>query len=277
MILPSGRHSGTTRRTRASDLVGSESAAVKAKVSSTANSTNKGGTNNARPTSTSVHSNDDPKGTSNHRLGTCRPCARCRVKKTKCDKSRPSCSSCQKGGVEATCVYDIDEPTSAEEQGDENAFHSVVSSTTDPSTIVETTTSVASSPASVKIESEHSERKGRKPGTSARTTTMMTTSKPANGHATRSDTNSSGNTRSNSNKNKGHPSLQEGKAEPISTTTKTLNQPESPHKDPKSGAGEITSQSSTLEKHETEARHDEAVDVESIGTVSGSIMKNCIW
>ncbi|KAF9364466.1 hypothetical protein BGX34_001395 [Mortierella sp. NVP85] len=153
---------------------------------------------------------------------------------------------------------------SAEEHGDESASHSVPSSTTDPSTIVETNTSVASSPASVKIESEHSERKGRKPGTSARTTTMVTTSKPANGHATRSDTNSSGNTHSNNNRNKGHPTLQEGKSEPISTTTKTLNQLESPQKDSKSEAGDIPSQPSTLEKHETEARRDEAVDVESI-------------
>lgn len=40
-----------------------------------------------------------------------RPCARCRVKKTKCDRVKPSCSNCDKAGPEAICVYDNDEPT----------------------------------------------------------------------------------------------------------------------------------------------------------------------
>ncbi|KAF8951768.1 hypothetical protein CPC16_010098 [Podila verticillata] len=45
------------------------------------------------------------------RPGVYRPCARCRVKKTKCDKAKPTCSSCQKGGPGVTCVYDNDEPS----------------------------------------------------------------------------------------------------------------------------------------------------------------------
>ncbi|KAF9408354.1 hypothetical protein BGZ94_002346 [Podila epigama] len=44
------------------------------------------------------------------RPGVYRPCARCRSKKTKCDKVKPMCSSCQKVGNGATCVYDNDEP-----------------------------------------------------------------------------------------------------------------------------------------------------------------------
>ncbi|KAG0028850.1 hypothetical protein BGZ81_004391 [Podila clonocystis] len=45
------------------------------------------------------------------RPGVYRPCARCRVKKTKCDKAKPTCSSCQKGGPGVTCIYDNDEPS----------------------------------------------------------------------------------------------------------------------------------------------------------------------
>ncbi|KAF9944533.1 hypothetical protein BGZ70_004555 [Mortierella alpina] len=45
------------------------------------------------------------------RPGVYRPCARCRVKKTKCDKAKPSCSNCQRGGSDLICVYDNDEPT----------------------------------------------------------------------------------------------------------------------------------------------------------------------
>ncbi|KAI1296283.1 hypothetical protein EDD11_007421 [Mortierella claussenii] len=45
------------------------------------------------------------------RPGVFRPCARCRVKKTKCDRLKPSCSTCQKSGDSVACVYDNDEPT----------------------------------------------------------------------------------------------------------------------------------------------------------------------
>ncbi|CAO3565037.1 unnamed protein product [Mortierella alpina] len=44
------------------------------------------------------------------RPGVFRPCARCRVKKTKCDKAKPACSNCQRGGSDLICVYDNDEP-----------------------------------------------------------------------------------------------------------------------------------------------------------------------
>lgn len=263
------------RRTRASDLVRSESAVAKAKVSSTANNTNKSTNNNSTPpTSSSALSNDDSKGSNNHRLGTYRPCVRCRVKKTKCDKSRPSCSSCVKGGVEATCVYDMDETASAEEHSDEDALHSVASSTAVPSTIVGTTTSIAPSPSGVEIESERLERQGRKPSTLPRTTTA-TTSKLANGHATRSSTNSSGNAHNNSHSNSGRPTLQQGKAEPISTATKKPDHLESPRKGSKIAADDLTSRPSALEQHEAKARHDEAfVDIESNGKLQ---YENCIF
>ncbi|KAF9429975.1 hypothetical protein BGZ76_001042, partial [Entomortierella beljakovae] len=44
--------------------------------------------------------------------GVYRPCARCRVKKTKCDRLKPVCTSCIKGGADVICVYDNDEPVS---------------------------------------------------------------------------------------------------------------------------------------------------------------------
>ncbi|KAF9973471.1 hypothetical protein BGZ73_003303, partial [Actinomortierella ambigua] len=43
--------------------------------------------------------------------GVFRPCARCRQKKTKCDRLKPTCSNCRKGGADVLCVYDNDEPT----------------------------------------------------------------------------------------------------------------------------------------------------------------------
>ncbi|KAG0355567.1 hypothetical protein BGZ54_001105 [Gamsiella multidivaricata] len=43
--------------------------------------------------------------------GVFRPCARCRLKKTKCDRIKPACSSCRKSGSEVLCVYDNDEPS----------------------------------------------------------------------------------------------------------------------------------------------------------------------
>ncbi|KAG0224703.1 hypothetical protein BGW42_004943 [Actinomortierella wolfii] len=43
--------------------------------------------------------------------GVFRPCARCRQKKTKCDRLKPTCSNCKKGGADVLCVYDNDEPT----------------------------------------------------------------------------------------------------------------------------------------------------------------------
>ncbi|KAF9164386.1 hypothetical protein DFQ26_001478 [Actinomortierella ambigua] len=43
--------------------------------------------------------------------GVFRPCARCRQKKTKCDRIKPTCSNCKKGGADILCVYDNDEPT----------------------------------------------------------------------------------------------------------------------------------------------------------------------
>ncbi|CAO3574778.1 unnamed protein product [Mortierella alpina] len=45
------------------------------------------------------------------RPGVYRPCARCRVKKTKCDRLKPACSGCVKGGSDVMCVYDNDEPS----------------------------------------------------------------------------------------------------------------------------------------------------------------------
>ncbi|KAF9345415.1 hypothetical protein BGX26_003157 [Mortierella sp. AD094] len=48
------------------------------------------------------------------RPGVFRPCARCRVKKTKCDRVKPTCSNCLKsGGSDTVCVYDNDEPAGA--------------------------------------------------------------------------------------------------------------------------------------------------------------------
>ncbi|KAF9199381.1 hypothetical protein BGZ49_010513 [Haplosporangium sp. Z 27] len=46
------------------------------------------------------------------RPGVFRPCARCRTKKTKCDKVKPTCSNCLKSGSDTPCVYDNDEPLS---------------------------------------------------------------------------------------------------------------------------------------------------------------------
>ncbi|KAF9309187.1 hypothetical protein BG003_010040 [Podila horticola] len=62
----------------------------------------------AGPSSSPLRSARGPIGP---RPGVYRPCARCRVKKTKCDKAKPTCSSCQKGGLGVTCIYDNDEPS----------------------------------------------------------------------------------------------------------------------------------------------------------------------
>ncbi|KAG0331309.1 hypothetical protein BG004_001730, partial [Podila humilis] len=73
------------------------------------------------------------------RPGVYRPCARCRVKKTKCDKSKPICSSCQKGGPGIACVYDNDEPSSEAGQGaTPSSTPSTISKMEDIATVLET-------------------------------------------------------------------------------------------------------------------------------------------
>ncbi|KAF9578343.1 hypothetical protein BGW38_005902, partial [Lunasporangiospora selenospora] len=54
------------------------------------------------------------------RPGVYRPCARCRSKKTKCDRIKPACSNCQKAGLNAPCVYDNDEPNGYQDDEDED-------------------------------------------------------------------------------------------------------------------------------------------------------------
>ncbi|KAF9287368.1 hypothetical protein BGZ68_001924 [Mortierella alpina] len=108
------------------------------------------------------------------RPGVYRPCARCRVKKTKCDRLKPTCSSCVKAGSDVMCVYDNDEP-SLDADNDVTA--------TEPISDIARTDSVA------RIDSELSGRKEasskfKKLESSDSTATAI--SKGTNGHATRS-------------------------------------------------------------------------------------------
>ncbi|KAG9325137.1 hypothetical protein KVV02_003554 [Mortierella alpina] len=108
------------------------------------------------------------------RPGVYRPCARCRVKKTKCDRLKPACSSCVKAGSDVMCVYDNDEPSL-------DADNDVVS--TEPISDIARTDSAA------RIDSEHSSRKEasskfKKLESSDNAAGM--TSRGTNGHATRS-------------------------------------------------------------------------------------------
>ncbi|KAF9118497.1 hypothetical protein BGW39_001127 [Mortierella sp. 14UC] len=85
------------------------------------------------------------------RPGVYRPCARCRVKKTKCDRVKPSCSNCDKAGPDAFCVYDNDEPTpgvlTASLQGSSSLSQSPATTT-------------APTPTAVTATSEQPNRKG---------------------------------------------------------------------------------------------------------------------
>ncbi|KAG0267710.1 hypothetical protein BG011_000021 [Mortierella polycephala] len=86
------RHSTRTRTHSEKDLVSSSTSPLKASTLSASSRIGSRGPIPPRP-------------------GVFRPCARCRVKKTRCDKAKPSCSNCQKAGVDVICIYDNDEPT----------------------------------------------------------------------------------------------------------------------------------------------------------------------
>ncbi|KAF9398901.1 hypothetical protein BGX21_007121 [Mortierella sp. AD011] len=94
--------------------------------------------NNSTPTTTPTRTNSTAgqRGPVGPRPGVYRPCARCRIKKTKCDRLKPSCSSCTKGGVDVICVYDNDEPTSVSDIGSSasnNGIAGATSSSVSPS------------------------------------------------------------------------------------------------------------------------------------------------
>ncbi|GJJ69159.1 hypothetical protein EMPS_01505 [Entomortierella parvispora] len=63
------------------------------------------------PTAAPSRSTTGVRGPIGPRPGVYRPCARCRNKKTRCDRLKPSCSNCKKNGPDTVCVYDNDEPT----------------------------------------------------------------------------------------------------------------------------------------------------------------------
>lgn len=250
---------------------------VKAKVLPTANITSKGSNNNhAPPPLSSARSNNDPSGAVGPRSGTYRPCARCRVKKTRCDRLQPSCSHCLKGGVEAICVYDNDEPTAAEDTTNGSTFPSTMPSTTEHSTTTDTSNSVTPSSAGVKMESENPGRKTGPLGPAA-----MTTSRPTNGHATRSSTADNSTNGHNNSSGSDHSILNGAKVEPSLVTIKRLGQSEPSHKRLKAGGAGTTelskpnssrnptissrnptSKSSTLATNESKTRPNKAIDIE---------------
>ncbi|KAF9925765.1 hypothetical protein FBU30_004507 [Linnemannia zychae] len=85
-------------------------------------------------------SSSSTRGPQGPRSGVYRPCARCRVKKTKCDRMKPRCSSCEKAGSDATCVYDNDESTIGASSSMPQSSPNLIQSSSAP------TTSMPSSP-----------------------------------------------------------------------------------------------------------------------------------
>ncbi|KAG0055702.1 hypothetical protein BGZ83_007710 [Gryganskiella cystojenkinii] len=69
-----------------------------------------GSSSSSSSTTTTPRAATGVRGPIGPRPGVYRPCARCRNKKTRCDRLKPSCSNCKKTGPDAVCVYDNDEP-----------------------------------------------------------------------------------------------------------------------------------------------------------------------
>ncbi|KAF9111581.1 hypothetical protein BGX27_004724 [Mortierella sp. AM989] len=202
------------------------------------------------------------------RPGVYRPCARCRVKKTKCDRLKPACSSCTKGGVDVICIYDNDEPTSTSDStgGNGNIIPAAV-----------TSPSIPSSPSSKKESptDQSNLKKARSTGS---------TIKSGNGHGTRSGTGSSGISGDNV-------KSEETSSPQVSTGVKKVGNGEHPNKKLKTGPSETikpsplrssvttiripTSKSPTATTNNLnvksttenpESANDEAVDIESMDT-----------
>ncbi|KAG0307139.1 hypothetical protein BGZ98_000958 [Dissophora globulifera] len=185
------------------------------------------------------------------RLGVYRPCARCRLKKTKCDRLRPSCSSCAKGGSDALCVYDNDEP------GDGSDFESI------------TPTPIAA-PSSIGSKKDSDQQNRRKPVGSGY----------ENGQESRSS-NSNGN--GNGNLSNYDSSSTDSRMDTTLTQLSTTSIERAPHAEPpqkklKTGAGtseaitpsplrsSITTNREPVPR-EIESALDENVDIESIDAV----------
>ncbi|KAG0324754.1 hypothetical protein BGZ99_001475 [Dissophora globulifera] len=184
------------------------------------------------------------------RLGVYRPCARCRLKKTKCDRLRPSCSSCAKGGSDALCVYDNDEP------GDGSDYESI------------TSTPIAA-PSSINSKKDSDQQNRRRPVGSGY----------ENGQESRSS-NSNGNGNGNLSN---YDSSTDSRMDTTSTQLSTTAIERAPHAEPpqkklKTGAGtseaitpsplrsSITTNREPVPR-ETESALDENVDIESIDAV----------
>ncbi|KAF8951788.1 hypothetical protein BGZ46_003798 [Entomortierella lignicola] len=135
-------------------------------ITSTINNGNNG--NNTSPARSSIGGSSQ-KGPVGSRPGVYRPCARCRVKKTKCDRLKPACSSCIKGGADVICVYDNDEPTSGTDIGGSLEFSS------NPSSPIKKESPPSSSDSIKKVTIQDGSSKAKNTGSS---------NKSSNGHDT---------------------------------------------------------------------------------------------
>ncbi|KAF9899688.1 hypothetical protein EC991_008443 [Linnemannia zychae] len=156
---------------------------------------------------TASSSPSSARGPQGPRPGVYRPCARCRVKKTKCDRVKPSCSNCDKAGPDAICVYDNDEPTpgvlTASPQGSSFLSQSPAITTVPTPTAVTATSEQSnrkgdsairksasqdgSSSSSLKSKGTGAPSAGVTIGNGSNTNTTTTSSKViGNGHSTRS-------------------------------------------------------------------------------------------
>ncbi|KAG0017768.1 hypothetical protein BGZ80_007936 [Entomortierella chlamydospora] len=225
--------------------------------------------NNSTPAATPTRTNSTAgqRGPIGPRPGVYRPCARCRVKKTKCDRLKPSCSSCTKGGADVICVYDNDEPTSVSDIG---------SSASNNGTAGATLSSVPSSPSSKKESfSDSTKRTANYDG--------LSKTKSTSGHGTRSG---SGSGTTISTKMEETTSLQ------TSTDSRKVGSEDPPHKRLKTGPSEAvtpnplrssvtttripTSKSSTSTANNSNLKlstkslrpaNDDAVDIESMDEI----------
>ncbi|KAI7818362.1 hypothetical protein BC939DRAFT_463402, partial [Gamsiella multidivaricata] len=176
-----------TSRTRSGDLTGL--AAVSHSTHSSTTSampataaimdTNTDSDNISTTQSSTARSNGGARGPLGPRPGVYRPCARCRVKKTKCDRSKPICSSCVKAGPDVICLYDNDELTEAYDSTSGAGLATAVLPMSTPAT----ETKKGSDHQSKKATAAEGPHRGRKVvGVTAATTSAPRSS---NGHTTR--------------------------------------------------------------------------------------------
>ncbi|KAG0361875.1 hypothetical protein BGZ54_008899 [Gamsiella multidivaricata] len=222
--------------------------------------------------SSTARSNGGARGPLGPRPGVYRPCARCRVKKTKCDRSKPICSSCVKAGPDVICLYDNDELTEAYDSTSGAGLATAVLPMSTPAT----ETKKGSDHQSKKATAAEGPHRGRKVvGVTAATTSAPRSS---NGHTTRG-----GGDNSNNNTN-GAKSVTAFSSQASSGGKRSGDVPP-PSKKLKTGAGSSdtikpsplrssvtsirisTAKLLTFDSKETESALDENVDIESVDAV----------